>query len=56
MQDAVGHALVREELVKRGATSEEIGALLKDVDLKTMQVKNGKAVAANRRRVSGARI
>ena len=24
MQDAIGHALVREELVKRGATSEEI--------------------------------
>ena len=35
MQDAIGHALVREELVKRGATSEEIQALLKDVDLKT---------------------
>ena len=47
MQDAIGHALVREELVKRGATSEQIGALLKDVDLKTLQVKNGKAVAAN---------
>ncbi len=45
MQDAIGHALVREELVKRGATSEEIQALLKDVDLKTQQVKNGKAVA-----------
>ena len=29
MQDAIGHALVREELVKRGATSEEIQALLK---------------------------
>ena len=47
MQDAIGHALVREELVKRGATNEQIGALLKDVDLKTLQVKNGKAVAAN---------
>jgi ABC-2 type transport system permease protein len=47
MQDAIGHALVREELVKRGATSEEIQALLKDVDLKTQQVKNGKAVAAD---------
>ena len=47
MQDAIGHALVREELVKRGATNEEIGALLKDVDLKTLQVKNGKAVAAD---------
>jgi ABC-2 type transport system permease protein len=47
MQDAIGHALVREELVKRGATSEEIQSLLKDVDLKTQQVKNGKAVAAD---------
>ncbi len=47
MQDSIGHALVREELVKRGATSEEIQALLKDVDLKTQQVKNGAAVAAD---------
>ena len=47
MQDAIGHALVREELVKRGATSEEIEALLKDVDLKTQQVKNGKVAAAD---------
>jgi ABC-2 type transport system permease protein len=47
MQDAIGHALVREDLVKRGATSEEIGALLKEVDLKTLQVKNGQAVAAD---------
>jgi ABC-2 type transport system permease protein len=47
MRDAIGHALVREELVKRGASSTEIGALLKDVDLRTLQVKNGKAVAAD---------
>jgi ABC-2 type transport system permease protein len=47
MQDAIGHALVREELEKRGATSEEIQALLKDVDLKTQQVKNGTAVASD---------
>jgi ABC-2 type transport system permease protein len=47
MQDSIGHALVREELVKRGATSEEIQALLRDVDLKTRQVKNGTAVAAD---------
>jgi ABC-2 type transport system permease protein len=47
MQDSIGHALVREELVKRGATSEEIQALLKDVELKTQQVKNGTAVAAD---------
>jgi ABC-2 type transport system permease protein len=47
MRYAIGHALVREELVKRGATSEEIQALLQDVDLKTQQVKNGTAVAAD---------
>jgi ABC-2 type transport system permease protein len=47
MQDAIGHALVREELEKRGASSEEIQALLKDVDLKTQQVKNGKALASD---------
>jgi ABC-2 type transport system permease protein len=47
MRDAIGHALVREELVKRGASSTEIGALLKGVDLRTLQVKNGKAVAAD---------
>jgi ABC-2 type transport system permease protein len=47
MQDAIGHVLVREELEKRGATSEEIQTLLKDVDLKTQQVKNGKAVASD---------
>jgi ABC-2 type transport system permease protein len=47
MQDSIGHALVREDLVKRGATSEEIQALLTDVDLKTQQVKNGTAVAAD---------
>ena len=33
--------------MKRGATSEEIEASLKEVDLKTQQVKNGKAVAAD---------
>jgi ABC-2 type transport system permease protein len=47
MQDAIGHALIREELVKRGATNEEMQALLQDVDLKTQQVKNGTAVAAD---------
>ncbi len=47
MQDSIGHALVREELMKRGATSEEIKALLTDVDLKTLQVTNGRAVRAD---------
>jgi ABC-2 type transport system permease protein len=47
MQDSIGHALVREALMKRGATSEEIRALLTDVDLRTMKVTNGRAVAAD---------
>jgi len=47
MQDSIGHALVREELMKRGATNEGIEALLKDVDLKTLRVKDGRAVAAD---------
>jgi ABC-2 type transport system permease protein len=47
IQYAIGHALVREELLKRGATSEGIAALLKDVDLKTLHLKNGEAVASD---------
>jgi ABC-2 type transport system permease protein len=47
MQDSIGHALVREELMKRGATSEEVRALLTHVDLKTLQVTNGKAANAD---------
>jgi ABC-2 type transport system permease protein len=47
MRDAISHARLREELVKRGASTAEIGALLKDVDVRTLQVKNGKAVAAD---------
>jgi ABC-2 type transport system permease protein len=47
MQDSIGHALVREELIKRGTTSEDINALLADVDLKTSKVTNGRAVRAD---------
>ena len=47
MQSTIGHALVREELVKRGATNEEIEASFKEIDLRTQQVKNGRAVAAD---------
>ena len=47
MRAAISHALVREELVKRGASSADIAALFKDVDVRTLQVKNGKAVAAD---------
>ena len=47
MRDSIGHAMVREELLKRGATAEEINTLLKDVDLKTMRLTNGHAEGAN---------
>jgi ABC-2 type transport system permease protein len=47
MQDSIGHALVRAELLKRGATSEEIKTLLTDVDLRTLKVTNGRAVTAD---------
>jgi ABC-2 type transport system permease protein len=47
MQDSIGHALVREELMKRGATSEDVKALLTEVDLRTLQVTNGKAATAD---------
>jgi ABC-2 type transport system permease protein len=50
MQDSIGHALVREELMKRGATSDEVRALLTDVDLKTLQATNGGAVTADARK------
>jgi ABC-2 type transport system permease protein len=47
MQETIGHALVREDLLKRGANNQEIQALFKGVDLKTLQVKNGEAVTAD---------
>jgi ABC-2 type transport system permease protein len=47
MQYAIGRGLAREELVKHGATSDEIEASLKEIDLKTLRVKNSKAVAAD---------
>jgi ABC-2 type transport system permease protein len=39
--------MVREELLKRGATAEEINTLLKDVDLKTLRLTNGQAEGAD---------
>jgi ABC-2 type transport system permease protein len=47
MQETIGHALVREDLLKRGANNQEIQALFKGVDLRTLQVKNGEAVTAD---------
>lgn len=47
MQDAIGHALIRRELVKRGATAASADRLLEDVDLKTVTVKHGQVVASD---------
>lgn len=47
MQGAIGDALVREALMNHGVGSGQADALLRDVDLKTRQVKNGKAVASD---------
>jgi ABC-2 type transport system permease protein len=55
MRDAVGYALVREELMKRGATKDGAEALLKDVNLRTMRVKDGQLVPSdNGKRFWGA--
>jgi ABC-2 type transport system permease protein len=42
MQNAIGHALVREELEKRGVTKAGLEGLLNSVDLKTVRIKDGK--------------
>jgi ABC-2 type transport system permease protein len=47
MQDAIGHALVRQALMKQGVTSAAMDDLLKGVDLKALQIKNGRAVASD---------
>ncbi|MHB1937755.1 MAG: ABC transporter permease [Acidobacteriaceae bacterium] len=47
MQGAIGDALVREALMDHGVASAQADDLLRDVDLKTRQVKNGKAVASD---------
>jgi ABC-2 type transport system permease protein len=47
MQGSIGHALVREELMKRGASREEIRDLLTDVEVTTLRVNNGQAVGAD---------
>jgi ABC-2 type transport system permease protein len=43
LQNAIGHALVREELRKRGVTEGGIEALLKNVELNTVRIKDGVA-------------
>ena len=47
MQDAIGRAMAREELMKRGVSSAGADDLLKAVDLKTKQVKNGHVVPSD---------
>jgi ABC-2 type transport system permease protein len=47
MHDAIGYAVLRAELMKHGTTREDVDALLKDIDLKTLEVKNGKAEPAD---------
>ena len=47
MHDAIINAAIRAELSKRGATHDDIDTLFKNIDLKTLQVKNGKAEPAD---------
>jgi ABC-2 type transport system permease protein len=47
LQDAVNRALTRQQLVSRGASTAEIDGLLKSVDVKSVQVKQGKLVKSN---------
>jgi ABC-2 type transport system permease protein len=47
MQDDISRALAREALVKRGVSGGDVDDLLKDVDLKTRQVKNGQIVSSD---------
>lgn len=47
MKSAIGAALVREALMQRGVTSAAADGLLRDVELKTVQVKNGQAAASD---------
>jgi ABC-2 type transport system permease protein len=47
LQEAVNRALTRQQLVKRGASAAEIEGLLKSVDVKSVQVKDGRLVKSN---------
>jgi len=50
MQDAVSVGLVREELLTRGMTDDQINALTKEIKLSTSQVKNGVVVKSDMER------
>ncbi|MGC1784952.1 MAG: ABC transporter permease [Acidobacteriaceae bacterium] len=47
MQDAIGRALAHEALVNRGMSSAGAEGLLKGVDLKTEQIKNGDVISSD---------
>jgi ABC-2 type transport system permease protein len=47
LENAIGNALVREELVKRGMAAHAVGDLLKGVNIATKQVKNGELVSGD---------
>jgi ABC-2 type transport system permease protein len=47
LQDAINRALTRQQLINRGANTAEIEKLLKTVDVKTTQVKEGKLVKSD---------
>ena len=47
MQDAIEQAVLRAQLQQRGIANGDVTRLLKPVDIKTLQVKNGKAVDSN---------
>jgi ABC-2 type transport system permease protein len=47
MQDAIEQAVLRAQLQQRGIANGDVTRLLNPVDIKTLQVKNGKAVDSN---------
>jgi ABC-2 type transport system permease protein len=47
LQSAVNRALVEQRLAARGIPASDVQALTKDIDMKTVQVKNGKETATN---------
>ena len=47
MESAVDHGLQREQLLQRGATSTEIAAMARHVDIQTMQIREGRLMPSN---------
>ena len=47
MRGAIGRAVAREELTKRGVSNAEVEELLQSVDLKTKQIRDGRAIASD---------